>query len=623
MQLESTANYSEYYYSLDDTAKQRYKVKLELVADLAKTPASKRVKGFSGEVMETSSAAGLPKNQLDSHVVRGDRCLKDYGFRLSQARRFYSNWSKTKTTTAPTSPSLEGVFMKLFRLLEDTSHQFDLQLAYTYQEESSSSSSFTKYTEVLFRGAVTYIVVAYGEDSPVTEILIRHALDRTQSVEKMDMEIAKTTKVTSKEFALHDGPFVKGLDEALQSFKVQRQQYFGGVFVVTTSTRHCRCAFGLPFCWSNDCDQALSVCECVASDCPSVGAMTVTKPTLCANVRVIRLEVCLVSMVSEYYLDVRVALDCPSVGAMTVTKPTLCVNVKVIRYESQPLAPSSLRMSVTDRRITVALKSAALFFSFPKQMLMQVSQIAFTDAGRIDGNSSNRLRLQSFWSGLRSSNEENKAKALARYKADPEKKKASVRDSYNADIESKQSAKRQRYHLDLDENRAAKRQRYQEDVEDNRAAKRQKYEDNSAAIKTSERNRYWNDPAVRLAKRAAERKRYRRGHRTTTTTQRCSAAPLPSAASSSSAAPTATSSRAALTATSSRAALTATSSRAALTATSSRAALTANSSSRSSRSTATVLVPVPPPSLPWREPGCRGQRRGLGRGRRQARGTVH
>ena len=69
-------------------------------------------------------------------------------------------------------------------------------------------------------------------------------------------------------------------------------------------------------------------------------------------------------------------------------------------------------------------------------------------------------------------------------------------------------------------NCAAKRQRYQEDLEENRAAKRQKYEDNSAAIKASERNRYWNDPAVRLAKRAAERKRYRSGHRTTTTTQR-------------------------------------------------------------------------------------------------------
>eukprot|EP00731_Ephydatia_muelleri_P001748 Em0001g1748a len=79
--------------------------------------------------------------------------------------------------------------------------------------------------------AVTYEVVAYGEDSSVTDILIRHALDRRQSVEKMEMEIAKTTKVTSKEFALHDDPFVKGLDEALQSFKMQRQQYFGGVFV--------------------------------------------------------------------------------------------------------------------------------------------------------------------------------------------------------------------------------------------------------------------------------------------------------------------------------------------------------------------------------------------------------
>ena len=67
--------------------------------------------------------------------------------------------------------------------------------------------------------------------------------------------------------------------------------------------------------------------------------------------------------------------------------------------------------------------------------------------------------------------EKKKAPVRDSYKADPEKKKASVRDSYNADIESKQSAKRQRYQEDLEENRAAKRQRYQEDVEENRAAK--------------------------------------------------------------------------------------------------------------------------------------------------------
>ena len=126
--------------------------------------------------------------------------------------------------------------------------------------------------------------------------------------------------------------------------------------------------------------------------------------------------------------------------------------------------------------------------------------------------------------------EKKKASVRDRYKADPEKKrplytrpkkKASVRDSYKADPEKKKASVRDSYNADIESKQSAKRQRYQEDVEENRAAKRQKYEDNSAAIKASERNRYWNDPAVRLAKRAAERTRYRKGHRTTTTTQRC------------------------------------------------------------------------------------------------------
>eukprot|EP00731_Ephydatia_muelleri_P006191 Em0003g439a len=126
--------------------------------------------------------------------------------------------------------------------------------------------------------------------------------------------------------------------------------------------------------------------------------------------------------------------------------------------------------------------------------------------------------------------QDNKAKARARYKADPErrrplykadpeKKKASVRDSYKADPEKKKASVCDSYNADIESKQSAKRQRYQEDVEENCAAKRQRYEDNSAAIKASERNRYWNDPAVRLAKRAAERQRYRGGHRTATTTQ--------------------------------------------------------------------------------------------------------
>ncbi|KAL5502386.1 hypothetical protein EMCRGX_G009152 [Ephydatia muelleri] len=114
---------------------------------------------------------------------------------------------------------------------------------------------------------------------------------------------------------------------------------------------------------------------------------------------------------------------------------------------------------------------------------------------------------------------EKKASVRDSYKADPEKKKASVRDSYKADPEKKKASVCDSYNADIESKQSAKRQRYQEDVEENCAAKRQRYEDNSAAIKASERNRYWNDPAVRLAKRAAERQRYRRGHRTATTTQ--------------------------------------------------------------------------------------------------------
>ena len=97
--------------------------------------------------------------------------------------------------------------MKLFGLLEETCHNFDLQLVYIYtSEKESSSSSFTKYATELqklrivkaklaeaqelmaaFEEAVTYayVVLAYGVDSPVTQIVVQQAEDMGQSVEKM------------------------------------------------------------------------------------------------------------------------------------------------------------------------------------------------------------------------------------------------------------------------------------------------------------------------------------------------------------------------------------------------------------------------------------------------------
>eukprot|EP00731_Ephydatia_muelleri_P007978 Em0004g316a len=119
--------------------------------------------------------------------------------------------------------------------------------------------------------------------------------------------------------------------------------------------------------------------------------------------------------------------------------------------------------------------------------------------------------------------QENKAKARARYKADPEKKKASVRDTYKADPEkkrasvrdtynanavSKRAAKRQRYQEGVEENRAAKRQRYQEGVKENRAAKRQRYQEGVEENRAAKRQRYQEGVEEN---RAAKRQRYQEG----------------------------------------------------------------------------------------------------------------
>ena len=38
-------------------------------------------------------------------------------------------------------------------------------------------------------------------------------------------------KVVAKSFSRSDGPFVKNLDQALKSFHVEKEAYFGGTFV--------------------------------------------------------------------------------------------------------------------------------------------------------------------------------------------------------------------------------------------------------------------------------------------------------------------------------------------------------------------------------------------------------
>eukprot|EP00731_Ephydatia_muelleri_P020643 Em0013g370a len=130
----------------------------------------------------------------------------------------------------------QGVFMKLFRLLEDTCHQFDLQLAYTKQQlilihKYKVELQEAKQSEAVLQQLATYMAVLIGESNPLTADLLHQSANTSKIVKQLETKIAASTAVVTREFPLNEGPFVKELDMALQSIGVHRQQYFGGTFV--------------------------------------------------------------------------------------------------------------------------------------------------------------------------------------------------------------------------------------------------------------------------------------------------------------------------------------------------------------------------------------------------------
>eukprot|EP00731_Ephydatia_muelleri_P036574 Em0281g2a len=95
--------------------------------------------------------------------------------------------------------------------------------------------------------------------------------------------------------------------------------------------------------------------------------------------------------------------------------------------------------------------------------------------------------------------QENKAKARARYKADPEKKKASVRDSYKADPEKKKASIRDSYKADPEKKKASVRDSYKADPEKKKASVRDSYKADPEKKKASVRDSYKADPEKKKA----------------------------------------------------------------------------------------------------------------------------
>ncbi|KAL5476163.1 hypothetical protein EMCRGX_G026077 [Ephydatia muelleri] len=95
--------------------------------------------------------------------------------------------------------------------------------------------------------------------------------------------------------------------------------------------------------------------------------------------------------------------------------------------------------------------------------------------------------------------QQNKAKARARYKADPEKKKASVRNSYKADPEKKKASVRDSYKADPEKKKAFVCDSYKADPE-KKASVRDSYKADPEKKKASVRDSYKADPEKNPAK---------------------------------------------------------------------------------------------------------------------------
>lgn len=158
--------------------------------------------------------------------------------------------------------------MKLWSLMERECHKLDLELAHQTRGQTGDRESFQKYSHTIHKlgeleeerekaehysrtldGAVTSIALQLNDaqNSPLLFELRKEALRARKQLEnvvyfinclkyhnKLFYYLFHQERITEKEcqeeFDIEDGPFCRALDNALASFKVCREAYYGGTF---------------------------------------------------------------------------------------------------------------------------------------------------------------------------------------------------------------------------------------------------------------------------------------------------------------------------------------------------------------------------------------------------------
>jgi hypothetical protein len=70
-----------------------------------------------------------------------------------------------------------------------------------------------------------------AESNPQLSVLLQETDKKRREISTMEKQISDVTGRLQRNFAKEDGPFVRALDSALESFNVSRQAYYGGTFI--------------------------------------------------------------------------------------------------------------------------------------------------------------------------------------------------------------------------------------------------------------------------------------------------------------------------------------------------------------------------------------------------------
>eukprot|EP00731_Ephydatia_muelleri_P017324 Em0010g422a len=124
-----------------------------------------------------------------------------------------------------------GIFTKLFHMLEAVCSQLDLELALQRLPLLQVDLENAKHAQEVLQQVATYVALVNGEKKPLAVDLLKQSTEKKKSVKALEAKVAKCIAAVERGYPEKEGPFVKILDNALQSFGVQRQQYFSGAFI--------------------------------------------------------------------------------------------------------------------------------------------------------------------------------------------------------------------------------------------------------------------------------------------------------------------------------------------------------------------------------------------------------